>query len=160
MRRLPIFRAAEKLFFGGAFFLLAYLDYSAIVYFAMKTLIELEARRAALLKQLGRIGPLVEGSLAVSNRKCGSPKCRCATGDRHRYLMLCRKELGRSQAITVPVDLHETVRAWNAEHKRVKALLKEISGLSEQIIRGYVAAKRAAHRQEQFERVGEDADHR
>lgn len=119
----------------------------------MDTIHELEAKRAALLKQLRRIGPLVEGSLAVSNRKCGNPKCRCADGERHRYLMLCRKEQGRSKALTVPLDLHGQVTKWNAEHKRVKALLKEISALSEQIIRGYVTAKRATRRQERVQRL-------
>jgi len=56
---------------------------------------------------------------------------------------LCRKEKGKSQAIYIPVDLENEVRQWNEEHKRIKALLKEISLLSEQIIRGYVKNKRS-----------------
>ena len=124
----------------------------------IKNMYELEAKRAALLKQLGQVGPLVEGSLAVSNRKCGNPTCRCASGERHRYLMLCRKDQGRSKILTVPKDLHETVTAWNAEHKRVKTLLKAISALSEQIIHGYVKAKRAALRQEQLQLLDETED--
>jgi len=114
---------------------------------------QLEAKRAALLKQLGQVGPLVEGSLAVSNRRCHGP-----SGAQYRYLMLCRKDQGRSKILTIPKDLHETVTAWNAEHKRVKALLKEISALSEQIIHGYVKAKRAALRQEQLQLLDETED--
>ena len=34
------------------------------------------------------------------------------------------------------------MREWNAEFKRAKGLLKEISDLSERIVRGYVAGRR------------------
>ena len=106
---------------------------------------ELEARRKALLRQLGRTGPLVEGSLATVNRKCGTPTCKCHHGgERHRQVSLCKKVAGRSHTTHVPKDLEETVRCWNEEHKRVKKLLKEISALSEQIIRSYVSSRRAA----------------
>jgi hypothetical protein len=106
---------------------------------------ELEARRSALLRQLGRSRPLVEGSLAVVNRKCGTPTCKCHHGgEGHRQVTLCKKVSGRSHSTHVPKGLEETVRKWNQEHKRVKQLLKEISALSEQIIRSYVSSQRAA----------------
>lgn len=104
---------------------------------------ELEAKRSALLRQLGRTKPLVEGSLAEIHSECSTKNCRCHRGEKHRSVRLCRKEKGKSQAIYVPVDLEEEVRRWNEEHKRTKALLKEISSLSEQIIRGYIKNKRA-----------------
>jgi len=108
---------------------------------------ELEARRAALLRQLGRSAPLVEGSLATIHRKCGTPTCKCHHGgEGHRQVTLCKKVAGRSHATHVPRDLEEKVRQWNAEHKRVKNLLKEISALSEQIIRAYVSSRRAARK--------------
>jgi hypothetical protein len=110
----------------------------------MATVEELEARRALLLKQLGRCGPLIEGSLAVVHRCCGTASCRCHTEEsrRHRQVMLCRKVEGRSYSTHIPKDLEETVGEWNEEFKRAKRLLKEISDLSEQIVRGYVACRR------------------
>jgi hypothetical protein len=110
----------------------------------MATVEELEARRALLLKQLGRCGPLIEGSLAVVHRKCGTASCQCHVDEsrRHRQAMLCRKVEGRSYSTHIPRDLEETVREWNAEFKRAKGLLKEISDLSERIVRGYVAGRR------------------
>jgi hypothetical protein len=104
---------------------------------------ELEARRSALLRQLARVGPLVEGSLATVDRKCGTPSCRCHHGGpRHRQVALRRRQDGRSHSTHVPKQLEETVRQWNEEHKRVKRLLKEISALSEQIIRSYVSSRK------------------
>jgi 5-methylcytosine-specific restriction endonuclease McrA len=110
----------------------------------MATVDELEARRALLLKQLGRCGPLIEGSMAVVHRKCGTPACQCHVDEsrRHRQAMLCRKVEGRSYSTHIPKDLEETVREWNEEFKRAKGLLKEISDLSEQIVRGHVASHR------------------
>lgn len=106
---------------------------------------ELEARRKALLRQLARTTPLVEGSLSVVNRKCGKSTCRCYDGgEGHRQVSLCRKEAGRSHATYIPKDLEEDVRRWNQEHKRVKKLLKDISALSEQIIRSFVSSRKAA----------------
>lgn len=110
----------------------------------MATVEELEARRALLLRQLGRGKPLIEGSLAVVHRRCGTASCQCHVDDarRHRQAMLCRKVEGRSYSTHIPKDLEETVREWNEEFKRAKGLLKEISELSEQIVRAYVASRR------------------
>ena len=109
---------------------------------------ELEAKRSALLKQLRRAGPLVDGSLATAHRKCGTASCRCHQADehRHRQVMLCKKIAGRSHSTHVPKELEDQVRAWNEEHKRIKALLKDISAISEQIIRGFVQERKARKR--------------
>jgi len=115
---------------------------------------ELEARRKALLRQLRRAGPLVEGSLARVERRCGTPGCQCHQGGPgHLQVSLCKKVAGRSHATYVPKALHETVRQWNQEHKRVKAILKEISALSEQIIRTYVSSRRTAPQKPRLRRL-------
>jgi hypothetical protein len=105
--------------------------------------LELEARRAVLLRQLRRAGSAIEGSLAMVPRKCGSATCECARGVvKHRAMILCKKVAGRSAATYVPKDLWEQVRGWNREHKRLKKVLKEMSALNEQIIRRHVQDKR------------------
>ncbi|MEI6972617.1 MAG: DUF6788 family protein [bacterium] len=103
---------------------------------------ELEARRSVLLRQLRTVGPLIEGSLATVKRKCGTPGCRCAQGEPHEAVILCRKVLGKSYATYIPRELREEVRSWNDEHKRVKKLLKLVSQINEQIVRLYGAEKR------------------
>jgi hypothetical protein len=104
---------------------------------------ELEAQRAVLLRQLRQAGPLVEGSIAMVARKCGSPSCPCAHGAvQHQAMILCKKVAGRSVARYVPKALWSQVRAWNAEHKRIKRVLKALSQINEQIIRNHVDDKR------------------
>jgi len=86
---------------------------------------------------------MVEGSIAMVPRKCGSRTCECRQGVRkHEAMILCKKVDGRSVATYVPKDLWERVRRWNREHKRVKQLLKDLSDIDEQIIRNYVTDKR------------------
>jgi len=57
--------------------------------------------------------------------------------------MLCKKVAGRSHATHIPKDLEEQVRGWNDEHKRIKKVLKDISAISEQIVRRYVQERKA-----------------
>lgn len=106
----------------------------------------LTMRRQALLKRLADVGPLVQGSLCTRKVKCGKPGCRCATGDPHEACVLTRKVRGKTVTVHVPRDLRDEVKTWAEEHKRVKALLKEISDLSERIIRIHVRTSRAAAR--------------
>ena len=109
--------------------------------------LELEAQRAVLLRQLRQAGPLVEGSIAMVPRKCGSKSCPCSQGvPTHEAMILCKKVDGRSVATYVPKDLWDKVRAWNSEHQKIKRVLKEISEIDEQLIRNYVGDKRAAAR--------------
>jgi hypothetical protein len=121
------------------------------------TVEELEAQRAVLLRQAARIRPLVDGSLAVVHRTCRTPGCHCQRGERHEALLLCKKVSGRSHATYIPKDLADTVREWNAEYKRLRDLLREISALSEAIIRLHARSRKAARAAESATGIGEPA---
>ena len=113
----------------------------------MKTITtdELEARRAVLLRQLKRAGPVIEGSLARVPRTCGTASCHCMQGGpKHEAMILCKKIDGQSAATYIPKAMHEQVRRWNREHKKIKRILKEISDINEQLIRRHVKDKRHA----------------
>ena len=100
-----------------------------------------------LLRQLRQAGPMVEGSIAMVPRKCGSKSCPCASGEqRHEAMILCKKVDGRSVATYVPKDLWDTVKQWSRQHRKIKRVLKEISEIDEQIIRNYVSDRRRAAR--------------
>jgi len=112
-----------------------------------KPTVEWEAQRSVLLRQLRRAGALVEGSIAMVARKCGSPSCPCAQGVvKHQAMILCKKVNGRSVATYVPKELWSQVREWNRQHKKIKRVLKELSAIGEQIIRNHVGDRRRATR--------------
>jgi hypothetical protein len=80
------------------------------------------------------------------------PKCpplaaslgRQAGGGSHVTL----KRSGKTQTVYVPKDLTEEVQASIQEHRRIKRLLREITQLQLELIRG--------HRAEQARRAGRD----
>ena len=103
----------------------------------------LEARRNARLKELAETGPFVQGSLCKVRIKCGKPRCKCAEGDRHEAYVLSKKVRGKTVTTHIPRDLLDEVRSWAEEQKRIKKLMREISELSEQIIRIHVKERRS-----------------
>jgi DNA-dependent RNA polymerase auxiliary subunit epsilon len=106
----------------------------------------LQSRRDARIKELARLGPLLQGSLCEIHVTCGNPNCRCARGDKHPAYQVTKKVRGTTKTLYIPVDLVEEVRTWVREHRRAKQLLKEISALSEKIIRARVPTRRARQR--------------
>ena len=103
----------------------------------------LEKRRRAKLDELAGIGPLLQGSLAEIGVTCGNPNCRCARGEKHASHIVTWKIRGKSKSLYVPVDMVEEVREWVDQHRQAKRLLKEISELSQKIIRSHVKERRS-----------------
>lgn len=86
------------------------------------------AAGARILARIRAIGPFLEGSLTVTTKRCGKPTCRCAeVGPIHEAALLTWKEAGRTRTLHVPIALRETVAAWVAEGKRLKALRHEMT---------------------------------
>lgn len=86
--------------------------------------------RDARLHQLQHVAPLVAASLVQAGVRCGKPTCRCASGDKHTAYYLTFKVKAKTRTVYVPIDHLVEVRQWVEEHRRVKALLAEISQLS------------------------------
>ena len=68
------------------------------------TVRELKRKRVVLLEELGRIGPLIVGSLAEVGVKCGNPTCRCAKGERHTAYVLTGKVDDELGALSLHVE--------------------------------------------------------
>lgn len=106
----------------------------------------LNTRRNAAIKRLADSRPFIEGSLTKIRVTCGNPNCRCAHGEKHISHVLTKKVRGKTKSLYVPVELVEEVTKWVAEHRRIKRELKEISALSEQIIRQHVSSRQAVNK--------------
>jgi hypothetical protein len=103
----------------------------------------LTTRRDALVRQLADAKPLLQGSLATVGVTCGNPACRCARGQRHTKHLLTRKVRGKTKNCYVPVARLPEVKAWTAEYRRIKRLIKAISALNEALLRATVPSRRA-----------------
>ena len=78
------------------------------------------AALAHTLRRLQRSDPMVQGSFYLLRRKCGKPRCRCATGQLHASYVLTRSEEGKDRLFTVPKGQRAEVRRWAAEYRRRK----------------------------------------
>jgi hypothetical protein len=81
-----------------------------------------------ILKQIRALRPFVQASYTVAKKRCGNPKCRCATeGPIHESARLTWKEKGKTITVSVPIELRDEVSAWAEEARRLKRLIAEMS---------------------------------
>jgi len=96
----------------------------------------------ARVKKLRATGPVLAASLVKIKKHCGRPGCHCHRGEKHVGHYVTYKERGKTRTVYVPLDLLEEVKAWIAEHRRLRGLTQEISRLAIVRIRGHVTARR------------------
>ena len=88
------------------------------------------------LKKLATKSPVLAASFGTYTHRCGRPTCRCHHGGPlHQGQHLTFKENGKTRSVYIPKELLTEVRTWLAEHRRLKALLKEIHQLTVALLR-------------------------
>jgi DNA-binding transcriptional regulator LsrR (DeoR family) len=94
------------------------------------------------VKQMAARKPLLAASLVSVQRRCGKPRCHCASGEKHHAHQLTYKVRGKTHTVYVPVDFTEEVRSWIDEHRRLKRLLQEISQLTLALVRSHAQERK------------------
>ena len=93
-------------------------------------------RRAAVLIQIGQIGPFLEGHFSSFKRPgCTQPGWH-----------LTFKQKGKTHTVYVPMELVSEVKQWTQNYRRLKQLIREVTRHSLGLIRSHVANRRAANR--------------
>jgi hypothetical protein len=86
-----------------------------------------ERHARSQLAQLIGDQPFLRGSLVERARSCGKPNCRCQKeGQLHRSLYLATRHQGRRVLLYVPRALHETVRLWVSNGRRLSGQLQDL----------------------------------
>jgi hypothetical protein len=87
---------------------------------------------------------VLRGSLFTLRRRCGTPTCRCADGERHASPTLAYPQGGRTKTLTLTQDEAVEAAAALARYAQAKAGLDEQAeaGLSALLAR--VAARRGS----------------
>ena len=83
--------------------------------------------RDARLAKLAGAGPLVAATLVEAEVRCGNEGRRCRKGGGRPTRFLTFKCDGRTVSVYVPKHRLVEVRGWVREHRRIKALVREIS---------------------------------
>jgi hypothetical protein len=99
------------------------------------------------VRKVAASGPILAATLSFYSHRCGHHECRCHHGGPlHDTQHVTCKQDGKTHSVYVPKDLIPEVRAWTAQHKRLKTLLHEIHLLTLALIR--------THSQHQRRRAG------
>jgi hypothetical protein len=97
----------------------------------------------ARLKKINASSPILAASLSCYSHRCARTQCRCHHGGPlHSSQHLTFKEENKTQSVYVPKELIPEVRAWIAQQRRLKSLLKEIQQLTLALIRTHVRSQR------------------
>jgi hypothetical protein len=92
--------------------------------------------RQTTLRQMAQLGPFVEGSLSPFKRPgCSEPGWH-----------LTFKQRGRTRTLYVPMELAATVKQWTRNYRRLKTLIRQMTGHSRALIHSHAANRRAANR--------------
>ena len=92
--------------------------------------------REVYRRELGQLGVFIEGTLSKVQRAGRKPPA----------WQLTFKHAGKTRTVYVPRDLTPEVQRWAKEFKRLKQLVRKITGQNLAIIRRHVAVRRAASR--------------
>lgn len=90
----------------------------------------LTKKRKAVLKKVIKIGPFIEGTLAVTQRMCGAKKCTCLRGKKHKAMYLTWKEKQETRSMYVPVRRQEEALEMSRNYKKVKKLIRILSNMN------------------------------
>jgi len=102
-----------------------------------------ERRTASLLRRLSEVGPFVAATLVCVPHRCGNPRCRCASGEKHPSWRLTYKDKEqKTVTVYVPVGMLEEVRRWVKNYRAFKTLAAEICDAQLKRVRLYVGEKR------------------
>ena len=96
-----------------------------------------------VLNRIRRINPFIQGSLTVTMKRCGNPRCRCASqGPIHETALLTWKEGKLTKTLYVPVSLRKEVAKWVEEGKLLKKLINEMSEAQRSVLQTTKAKKK------------------
>jgi hypothetical protein len=102
-------------------------------------------RGREVLSQIRCIKPFLMGSVTTTLKRCGTPRCRCASeGPIHETTLLTWKEEQRTRTLHVPVDLREEVFRCIEEGKLLRRLMAEMSASQ----REFLVAKRVGKKKD------------
>ena len=90
-------------------------------------LAEIQARIAEIQHALAAMQYLSSGTLLKRTKRCGNPRCRCATDPRARhgpYYEWSYKQAGKLRHLTLTARQAELMRLAIANSRRVKKLLR------------------------------------
>jgi hypothetical protein len=92
--------------------------------------------RERVLKGLPPLEEVLRGSFLEREIRCGKPRCRCAKGSGHALLCVTVSiPGGRTQQVTVPPELADTIKAWTLNYRRYWQAIEDVSAINRKLLK-------------------------
>lgn len=96
----------------------------------------------SLREEIASIGLFKKGSISKCYQECRTSGCRCHRDKKYRhgpYYLLTAKEKAKTKTFSVPADMVPEIKGYIDNYHLLKAKLKLMEGISEEIIKMKIA---------------------
>ena len=101
---------------------------------AKTSLRSIEEQRDRLLRELGELGFVLQGTVSERRLPCGKVACRCTTDPTARhgpYLQWTLKRRGKTVGVYLKPEQAEICREWIGNNRRLEAIVRKLRALSD-----------------------------
>jgi len=98
---------------------------------------DLKRRRRQLLRKLPPLDTVLRGSLIERYKRCGNPRCKCATGPGHgpKYYLSVSYRGSSPRMDYVAQANYEQVSESLANYTQIRQILEQISEINHELLR-------------------------
>ncbi len=100
-----------------------------------KMIEKLKRRKRALEQRMVLLTPLMRGTVVELLTTCGSPRCRCARGEKHKKLYFSVSVNRKTRLIYLGEERAELARAYADNYKIMTELIDEMTLINMDLLR-------------------------
>jgi hypothetical protein len=101
----------------------------------VKSMTNAKRRLEALKKQIGRIGPMMRGSVVTLGSKCGNPRCRCTRGEKHQQYYFSVTKEGKTKLIFLGKARLNIATEYANNYRKLLDITEEMSDINREIVK-------------------------
>lgn len=101
----------------------------------VKTSVSVKRRLEVLQKQVGRIGPIMRGSVVTLGTKCGNPRCRCMRGEKHQQYYFSVTKGGKTKLIFLGKTRLTIATEYANNYRKLLDVADKISDINREIVK-------------------------
>lgn len=101
----------------------------------VKTSVREKRRLALLQKQIGRIGPMMRGSVVILGTQCGNRHCQCTRGKKHQQYYFSVTKGGKTKLIFLGKARVAIATEYVNNYRKLLDITDKISDINREIVK-------------------------
>ena len=92
-------------------------------------------RLGELQKKMGKLGPMMRGSVVELGIKCGNAKCKCVKGEKHRKLYFSLNKDGKTKLLYLGKSRADKAKELSDNYKKQQQIVEEMTILCMELLK-------------------------